>query len=198
MNELVSALRQFITRDVMYLLGGSCVLSSLLLLLNKTDLFFSTISTYETLLWVGIAYITGFAIQETLSLTPLVTTQNIYKPGAIVKYFYKRFTNNEWTDIDCTNWDSSLFNFEKNAPERTYQNYQRIISLKHIGTAAGSSLYVSSGLLLVYAICEKYIFSWVLFFGSTFLAISLAITAWVKGAQQTQFIIRWRDHGENA
>ncbi len=72
-NELVSALRQFITRDLMYILGGSCALSSLLLLLDVSNPLLGSLSTAGAFLWVGVAYITGFSIQETLSLTPLFT-----------------------------------------------------------------------------------------------------------------------------
>lgn len=191
MNELVTALRQFIARDVMYILGGSCALSSLILLLGENNPLLEELPTAGALLWAGVAYITGFAIQETLSLTPLVTTQVISRPGPVVKFFYARFTRQDWEEIDCSNWTATLANFEENAPERTYQNYQRIISLMHIGTAVGSSLYVSSLLLLINAFFVGGALAWVVFGACTFLSFALAVTAWVKGAQKTQFVLSW-------
>ena len=85
-KEVITVLGRFFYRDYMYLVGGGSILVTLSFVFNLP--IPSEISSAIWILVVGVAYGIGFVVQETLSLTPLITTAPVVRPGGHVKTLY--------------------------------------------------------------------------------------------------------------
>lgn len=199
-GELIRALRYFITRDIMYLVGGASVGITLLHVSGQP-----LTTDYPTAIWLwaaGVAYGVGYAIQEILSLSRILTTAPVLKPKWLVKWLYGRFTRADWRCVDPSAWQTKRKRFEEKAFERTYAQFQRIIGLKHIGSTLGANWLMCGIILVVYAATNNKMhfdwvdFDWVLALATLFLSVGLIAMAWVKGAQQTQHIWDWVESGQ--
>lgn len=62
MNELVKALKNFIVRDIIYILGGASVIISFLYLFGKIDIIRKETPTVIFLFIAGIGYVIGYSI----------------------------------------------------------------------------------------------------------------------------------------
>lgn len=191
-GELIRAFRHFITRDIMYLVGGASVVITLLHVSWQP-----LTKDYPTAIWLwaaGVAYGVGYAIQEVLSFFPILTTAPVLQPNWLVKWLYQRFTRAEWHDVAPSTWQTKRKMFEKKAHERTYDQYQRTIGLKQIGSTLGANWLVCGIILVIYATTNNNaLFDWVLAFAALVLSVGLIVMAWVKGAQQTQYIWDWEE-----
>ena len=191
-GALVNALRGFITRDIMYLVGGGSVCATLLHISGQ-----GLTTPYPTAIWLlaaGVAYGVGYAIQEILSLSRILTTGPVLEPGRIVKWLYKRFTGQRWKDVDRLGWEAKQQKFEELASERTFAQFQRTIGLKHIGATLGANWLVSGCALGTYVYrTESYKSDLLLAVAVLVLALGLMIMSWVKGGQQTQYVWSWKE-----
>lgn len=189
MGELVKALKHFVTRDLVYLVGGGAVLSSFLYLFDRLPL--GAISTPLALLGAGISYVVGYAIQDGFSLTPLVTTQFLPKPPPLVQWLYQRFTHREWKaigeDLELAEWNDAIATTDD---DWRVANYQRLITLKQVGTTGGSNGLVASVLLAIKAFLTGAPFDIALAAGGLGLSVLLLGLGWIKAAQQTEFLAR--------
>jgi hypothetical protein len=188
MDELVKALKYFITRDLLYVVGG-CTVELSFCYLFKVQIPTSP-STSMALLAAGIAYGIGYAIQDGLSLSPFVTTAHVDSPGPIVRWLYHRFVRCKWKSIEPDSFKEAQEKFTEIVNEHDYAQWNRIVSLKHIGSTLGSSWLVAGVLLVIAAFTTRSeISSTVLAAGCLILGIILLGLSWVKGAQQTQFVM---------
>lgn len=188
MDELVKALKDFITRDLLYVVGGGTVGLSFCYLFQVQVP--PTPSTAMALLAAGIAYGIGYAIQDGLSLTPIISTAPVVSPGPIVRSLYRRFMGDDWTSIKPNEFSEAQEAFTTIASDRDYAQWNRIVSLKHIGSTLGSSGLVAAVLLVVAAARSRgECFAVALAAGSLILSATLVGLSWVKGAQQSQFVL---------
>ena len=190
MDELVKTLKHFIYRDLLYVIGGGAVIVSFLYLFGQLDL--QKIPTAVYLLGAGIAYVIGYAIQDGLSLTPVITTVPVSKPGRIVKRLYKCFLGREWQELDSFDLDAESIRINEDANERSRTQLERIISLKHIGTTMGSCGLVSALPLAFKAVETKGGFDFTLVGLVSLASIVLLALSWVKAAQEAEYIARLR------
>ena len=186
MVELPKGLQHFIARDLNYLIGGGCVVTSyvhLFGLLGNEEL---PVVLY--LLAAGIAYMVGYALQDLFSIFHFVTTSRVYNPRRVLKWCYCRFTNEKWKDLTSVDWSKAniaIKSIKKTEQERA--DYERIVSLMMIGTTM-SPCCLLSGIFL----CLRYWFkngndfdlSTAL--GTFVLCIVFLILAWIKASQVTQ------------
>jgi len=198
MNDLISALRQFITRDLMFVLGGSYVLIALFLHIFGPVAPPQDTSGAMFALWLGTAYVVGFAVQECLSLSRIITTQPVIQPGPIVSRAYSKLTKTDWESVTKELERESHQLFEAKAGDREYENYQRILSLKQIGTAVGSCLFVTFFLLVSAAWRFQSLVLYAASLFALFSSIVLLLMGWVKGAQQVQFTVNWYRYNKDA
>ena len=89
-SELPKSIREFLIRDLIYIVGGGCVLISFLYRFDKLPDERTPIAFY--LLGVGIAYVIGSTVQDLFSIACLVTTGPVVKPGKFIRFIYHRFT----------------------------------------------------------------------------------------------------------
>jgi hypothetical protein len=184
-SELIAALRHFITRDLLYVVGGGAVILSFLHLFDRIP-DTSTIPTAIYLLTAGFSYGIGYAIQDGLSLTGLITTSSVTEPGWFVRGLYERFTGHSWLLEKGFDPESATVTVTAYAPDESMVELRRIISLKHIGTTLGSSGLVCTVLLAAKAVQTGDAFDITLDVAVLLLGAVLSVLGWVKGAQQTQ------------
>ena len=187
MDEFFKALRHFITRDLVFLTGGGIVVGSFLHLFedlrpNSGD------HLVVFLLLVGISYVVGYAIQDGFSLTGLVSTVLPKKLVGIQKRLYEKFTGLPWKDIngeiDFEEVESSIND------DRKIALYERIITLKQVGTTVGPcSLVVAFFLANIYFRKERKEDLWLALFAGA-LGLLLIGLGWIKLGQQAKFLER--------
>jgi cell division protein FtsW (lipid II flippase) len=102
MKELVKALKNFIVRDIIYIIGGAIVIISFLYLHNRMDFLLKHANDDHTavcLLLLGIAYAVGYCFQDTASWIGIVTTASYFRPWGILQWVYWRFEHRFWQNI---------------------------------------------------------------------------------------------------
>ncbi len=128
MGELPRNVREFIVRDLVYIVGGGMVIVSLLYRFYRLPDKDTPLALY--LLGSGIAYVIGNVVQDVFSISGLVTTANVRKLGAIGKWLYRRFYIREWEDIgkfDETEAQRAIRELQEKS--RVYAaNYERAVS----------------------------------------------------------------------
>lgn len=187
MNEFVKSLRNFLARDLLYIIGGTCVIASFLYLFDRLPEEQPPIP-YLVIL-AGVAYAIGYAVQDSMSFLPIVTSRHIDDPGKLSRCYYWCFTRREWMPVsERVDFPKDYYRAVDNMSEREIEEFRRLITLKHIGTSIGSNLLVAFVFLFArYFSAYEEFDAWIAFF-SLVLSIFLIVQSWVKGLQQTQFV----------
>ena len=183
MNSVIKALQQFLTRDLLYVLGGSSILLSIgwyfgLAVPEKSNnaiLFFV----------IGIAYVIGYLIQELVSLTPILTTSH-FEPNKFISWLYQKFTNHELVLSEKMTNNTAFVELYSQMEDRQIQQIERTITLKHIGSTIGSNWLISSIFIVLKAMETKENLHTFVAIAISSASVFLLILAWIKGAQQMQ------------
>ena len=181
MEAFVRALARFIARDIPYIVGGISVIVAGAALLGVT--IPTNMSTTLALFIAGVGYAIGFAIQEGLSLTPLLNTSVKVKPSKLIIYLYERSTRFNWKEpAEFDPFDTYLRMYAE-LPQERIAAIERMNSLKHVGATMGANWLVCSVLLLLGGIVHESINQVVL--GGSCLVISgiLLLIAGIQGMQ---------------
>lgn len=140
MNELLKAFKHFITRDIIFIIGGAIVIISILYSFDKLPQSDLNIAYY--LLGAGISYIIGYTLQDISCLFPGFTTKPRSSPNKLQKWLYKRFCRIKWTTPKKNNKD--YFEIpEKIKNERMLAEFDRVINLMLIGTVTCPCFFIS-------------------------------------------------------
>lgn len=155
MSELIKIIRHFITRDVIYIIGGSIVILSFMYKFNRISTTNLPVAFY--ILGAGVSYILGYTIQDTFSLLPFVKTRTRLQYNTFIQKLYKIFVGEDgkWELLMTINLDDARRELDSQGRERIQAQLERIITLKHIGMAIGSCGLVSSTFLILQAIEYK-------------------------------------------
>ena len=159
MNELAKVFKNFIYRDIVYIIGGFSVILTFLHTIGKICLLTKIDCTAGYLYLAGIGYVIGYCIQDTASWIGIVTTAGYFKPGPIRIWFYERFTREKWENVFPDINDQKKEDREKKIFQRLKETefkikkkhraeHERIISLMLIGTTIGPCGLISAFLLL--------------------------------------------------
>lgn len=183
MSELIKALRNFITRDLLYVVGGTSVIAAFLYLFDRLP---DSDPPIEVSLFVaGIGYVVGYAIQDGLSLTRIVNTEYLQRPPWWVRKLYRVNTGHEWSVSVNVDVATAMMVVVEKSPPRVLAELNRIITLKHVGTTMGSSGLVASVMLIVRAAMRDDQFDTALAAGCSIMTIVLILLAWLQSAHQT-------------
>lgn len=137
MIEFPKDVREFIARDLVFLVGGSCVVGSFLYRFYKPPDQDTPIIYY--LLAAGVAYVIGYALQDGFSVLRIVTTATVKKPGDLQKWLYKRFTGDDWDGVEQLDWKHVSSAVETKFHNDFYRAaYQRAVTLMMVGRYDGS------------------------------------------------------------
>lgn len=183
MDSFVKAVEKFLTRDLLYILGGGSLIFSILYYFNIA--LPEKLESYQIIFGAGIAYVLGYIIQEIISLTPILTTSH-FKPNRFVRWLYKRFSNNDLSkDLNMTNLEA-FFTIYPSLSDRQIEQIERTITLKHVGSTMGANWLVSSLFTLLKALESYSSFDIFMAIGLLLLSLFLIFLSWIKGAQQMQ------------
>ena len=108
MNKLAKSIRNFLIRDIVYILGGSAVILSFLHVWGKIDVSKKTININIIpesaniifyVIGIGLAYAVGYCLQEVFSLLHIVKTSHYFKPGFPLRWLYRCLEGERWADV---------------------------------------------------------------------------------------------------
>lgn len=186
MGELPRNVREFIVRDLIYVVGGGTVLTSFLYRFDRLPDKDTPLAFY--LLGAGIAYVIGNALQDVFSILGLVTTAPVFRLGKRWKCIYQRFTNEKWRDLDNTSPDKTRWAIRRlRREDRCYAaDYERLISGVILAATMAPCTFVSS--LLVWSRCWVWRNRFGLWLGVFSLALSLGVfvLARIRAAQMAR------------
>jgi hypothetical protein len=158
MGDWATLFKNFIYRDVAFILGGCIVLASfaycfdLFRLLDKAS---AGLHIPLALLLAALAYVVGYGVQDIGGVFRGSSTAVPYRPSCFGRCLYWAFTRSEWRAVDYAQ-DTTPIEFEiemgrQDVPPRTLQALDRILSLKVISMCVGASLILSAGFIAVLA-----------------------------------------------
>jgi hypothetical protein len=105
---LTKSLRNFIVRDVVYIVGGILVILSFLYVWGGIDISKKTLNINIIpksaniifyIIGIGLAYAIGYCLQEIFSLLHVVTTANYFQPWFPLKWLYRCLIGERWENI---------------------------------------------------------------------------------------------------
>jgi amino acid transporter len=152
---------QLFVRDIIYIIGGSSLLLTLLYFFDNLQASIEKLSRIDritrlfiTMLFVGFSYVIGYMVQDTSSIIGIVTTGSITKEDTddwiVREYIYERFTREEIQQSLLLSekdqklqanvqdgMESSRLKFEKNANRSERIFLHRVIALMQVGTTIG-------------------------------------------------------------
>jgi hypothetical protein len=201
MTDLVSLFRNFIYRDLAFILGGaivllsavyalrSCARGSLYSLPNKP---FD--EPYILFLFTVLAYVVGYTVQDFGAvLVRLTYTGYIREPNRFCKVLYDRFTGHEWKPLSSFASLEDMHEFgismhKLNIPKAALRDLERIRSLKVFSMCIGGCSGLSALIWLVKWGCNH---SATMNLRAVILLLAFGIASiclgWVKALQEMQF-----------
>jgi hypothetical protein len=187
-NELINVLRRFIARDLVFLIGGGSVVGSFL----YTFTCLPTPDEHVVLFLFlgGVSYVVGYVVQDGFALLGLVPTTNPRRLPRWLARLYARYVRDQrqqWRDLPDTDFERA----EENLTPDQALWLERITTLQQVGATVGPCWVVSAGLLVVRLRLNGVArFGLVLAIGGFGLALVLFCLAWIKAAQQAQYLAR--------
>jgi len=164
MDELVKALKNFIVRDIIYIIGGASVILGFLCLLKRMDIVKGA-STVSYLYVAGISWVIGYCVQELFSLLHIVTTSSYFNLPDYFRWLlgrsYERLVGEPWEVIfpdipvgplrhkrvSKRLHEADMIIREKASVDNKADR-ERIISLMMVGTTIGLCAFLSSFLIV--------------------------------------------------
>ncbi|MHC4169625.1 MAG: RING finger protein [Planctomycetota bacterium] len=186
MFELPRNVREFVVRDIIYIIGGGSVIVSFLYCFDRLPNEGTPVAFY--FLGAGIAYVVGCAIQDLFSIIRLVTTGPVERPGGFIRRVYRRFTGEEWLelkDFDPGQVRQALRSVLKNDEVRAAR-YERAISGMILATTMAPCTFLSGSLILLRTICSPSAFDFAVAAAALLLSLGLFVLAWLKAVQITR------------
>jgi len=180
---LLKALRNFLARDVIYVLGGFCVLVSITFMTGGGDPF----GEERKAIWlfiVGISYIIGFSVQELFCFIRLVTTSARFKPGPVVRVLYRLYMCEKWQPTeDFDQYAASVKISEARLSHQTTSDLERITRLLLLTATMGSCALLSGLTVALKSISVDYQEAFYLSILIVLMGVVLIATNRVKAAQ---------------
>ncbi len=108
MSKLVKSIRNFIIRDMIYIIGGASVILSFLYVWGKIDISKKSIKINIVpesaniiffIIGIGLAYAVGYCLQEVFSLLHIVKTSDYFRPWFPSRWLYRCLTGDSWEDV---------------------------------------------------------------------------------------------------
>lgn len=197
MNNIAQVIRYFIYRDLIFILSGSTIIVSTFYFYEKLELISRGLSIVFLFYFIGFSYIIGYVVQDIFGLLKINPVRAYLKaPPSIVKRLYRWFEGEDWLhpnveDEDIKNIQIEMYNAGEEW-DRSKAFLERILVLKQISTAMFPSFLISSLIIGLHAITTKSNMDFILSMLFLFLSFLLLILGWIKSAQETDYILRFR------
>lgn len=186
MNELVKILRHFITRDMIYIIGGTSIVLSFLHMWDALSILTPTTLIH----WIGIGFVwlIGYLIQEFFSLLHIVTTKPPRNPPNVMKLLYNLFQHKKWQDIGLFDFEEARIKIYEKASERNIARLQRIITLKQAGSTMGPCFLTSGIILIIKSAMNGAPVDITLAIIIPILGVIFVSTSWIKLEEEMQYV----------
>jgi len=108
MSKMAKSIRNFIVRDITYIIGGISVILSFLYVWGKINVSKKSINITIIpesaniifyIIGIGLAYAVGYCLQEILSLLHIVKTSDYFRPRFPLRWLYRCLEGERWEDI---------------------------------------------------------------------------------------------------
>ncbi|MFA5238194.1 MAG: hypothetical protein WC476_00610 [Phycisphaerae bacterium] len=108
MSKFVKSFRNFIVRDITYIIGGASVILSFLYVWGKIDVSKKSLNINIIpqsanivfyIIAIGLAYAVGYCFQEIFSLLHIVRTADYFKPRFPSRWLYRCLIGERWEDV---------------------------------------------------------------------------------------------------
>lgn len=108
MSKMAKSIRNFIVRDMTYIIGGISVILGFLYVWGKIDVSKKTINITIVpesaniifyIIGIGLAYAVGYCLQEIFSLLHIVKTADYFRPWFPLRWLYRCLMGERWEDI---------------------------------------------------------------------------------------------------
>lgn len=154
MDALIKALKDFIFRDIFYVIGGVSVIFSILYAFGKMDVIGEKPSTLIVLYIAGIGYVLGWIIQTSFSVFRFITTSQSYRPikYSLIRLLYRGFMHESLPKVDPFDQDEYSDKINEKAKPRSIAESDRITNHLQICTTIGPCAFVTGFILLVFRI----------------------------------------------
>jgi hypothetical protein len=195
MGDWATLFKNFIYRDVAFILGGSIVLASFaycfdlfpLLDKAKADLYVPL-----AIALAALAYVVGYGVQDIGGVIHLSSTAVPYPPSCFDRCLYRAFTRSEWRAVNYVNAAGPFEEFEiemgrRCVPTRTLQALDRILSLKVISMCIGACALLGALFVLIHWFRHPSGSDIVLFIAGLVFGIALICLGRLKAMQEMQF-----------
>ena len=136
MNELVKALKNFIVRDIIYIIGGTFVILSFLHLwdqncilekFSKIEILQRTPSIILYVVGIALAYVIAYGIQEFFSFLGLTRTSLYFQdnPNRVTQFLYNRYMNRQWQPLQPFDEDQASVTINRGASKNNMADLER-------------------------------------------------------------------------
>lgn len=191
MNELVRALKDFIIRDIIYIIGGVSVIISFLYACGKVCIIKENSSTAFYLYFAGISYVIGWLIQEVFSIVHAVTTSMSYRPKwCIIKQLYRCYMRDGCPEVKQFDQVEYSILINQKGSEKNNAELERIVGFMQIGTTIGPCALVVGIILLAHKLsptCTNPPLPELFSIGIIIMGIILMLLARIKVLQLVEF-----------
>ena len=108
MSKMAKSIRNFIVRDMTYIIGGISVILGFLYVWGKIDVSKKSINITIVpesaniifyIIGIGLAYAVGYCLQEIFSLLHIVKTADYFRPRFPLRWLYRCLEGERWEDI---------------------------------------------------------------------------------------------------
>ena len=147
--------KNFIYRDVAFILGRSIVLATVAHYFGPFHLkdLRESLPAPSIILFAALAYVVGYGVQDLGGVLRISSTAIPYQPCRFGQRLYRCFTRMEWLDVDYGVSNAVEFEVEmgrQDIPPRTLQALDRIVSLKVVSMCVGASSIASAVVIAIY------------------------------------------------
>ena len=170
MSKMAKSIRNFIVRDITYIIGGISVILGFLYVWGKIDVSKKTINITIVpesaniifyIIGIGLAYAVGYCLQEIFSLLHIVKTADYFRPWFPLRWLYRCLVGEKWEDVfpdipkgRQRRWDVTkrlrraniIINEKASQDDKTHREW--IASFIMVCTTLGPCAMVSGMLLL--------------------------------------------------
>lgn len=198
-NELLNALGRFLTRDIVFILGGSStILTVIYAFQNENSKFLKFLlaamkptesaASNGLFLWaIGLAWVLGYVAQESFGLLHISTPHFPPIYNGILRRLFKRLTFHDWRGDIAQPLPASRTQILAKASEQQYKELERIVTLKMVGTTIGPTCVICGLILLPKAWQGNEISDWILVVGIGILGFVLIVLGWIKLMQEAEW-----------
>ena len=173
-GSLVKVFQDYIYRDILYVLAGAAVLLAFLYAFDRLRV--QDVPTVFALILVGFCYIVGYVVQETASLTGVVST-SYARPGKVLTWVLTRYSGDVYGDMPKRESIDPVWRqiaaCSRKLPADEKAVIDRTSNLMQVGTAVGPACFLASLLVFLRGLRSRASFRKTFFSFDSALAMSL-------------------------